>query len=301
MAAARSGLCVRILRRLSLVVSNALHLVVSNVLQILFHSTTRRTRLLDAAESARLHLLQVQIGTHFLGNTLANASALLDHDVAKARLLLAELTNYLEGILLYTRHDEVTLADEIDTVESYLEIQRIRLGGRLHWSLDIPPALLWQPIMPLLLLPLVENAVTHGIGRQTGPGGIHLRAWSFQAPDTRRPFFRLRRASPPAGVWSVEVTETGNDDRCMPPPPSPPPGPSAAVHPGHGIAIGNIRERLRIRHGTTARLDLEKDPDSGRVSSRLTLPLVTIDAPEDLPPPRRSARADCPFKQAPPP
>lgn len=231
---------------------------------------TRRIRRQEVAEIARLRLLHLQIGSHFLSNVLANVLALLDRDLVKARLLLLELDTYLEGILNYTRHDEVTFADEMDIIESYLEIQRIRLGYRLHWIVDIPSALRWQPVMPLFLLPLVENAVTHGIERQLGRGCIYLRAWTHHAPVSPMGRF-FRQTSSPDAVWSVEVSEHG-DERGggfeNPVSNSSPPF-------GHGIAVENIRERLRIRYGNDRRMDFDKKPD-GRVAARITLPLVAV-------------------------
>ncbi|EIP96435.1 Histidine kinase [Opitutaceae bacterium TAV1] len=211
------------------------------------------------AEVARIRLLQAQIGPHFLSNTLANVAALLEHSPSAARDLMRELIDYLEGVLVHTRQEEVTLADELDTVESFLEIQRIRMGAeRLRMEVDVPVWLRWQPVMPLLLLPLVENAVRHGVERRRGAGVVRLRADAVEE----------------AGRWWVEVVDEVDGAATT----VPEAGVNAAAEEGcpggHGMALGNIRERLRMRYGSAAALELRNR--NGQMAARLTLPLCRM-------------------------
>ncbi|MDR1282541.1 MAG: histidine kinase [Opitutaceae bacterium] len=203
-----------------------------------------------AAEMARIRLLQAQIGPHFLSNTLANVAALLEHSPSAARDLMRELIDYLEGVLVHTRQEEVTLADELDTVESFLEIQRIRMGAeRVRVEVNIPARLRWQPVMPLVLLPLVENAVRHGVERRRGASVVRLQA--DEDAQTGRWWIEVEDA--PDGTREAErKTEAANVGR------------------GHGIALDNIRERLRMRYGKGATLELRHL--EGRMVARLTLP-----------------------------
>ncbi len=125
---------------------------------------------------ASLKLLQAQIEPHFLFNTLANVASLIDGDPALAKRLLERLNDWLRIALARARSDSATLGDELDLLENYLQIMKIRFGERLVWRIDAPDDARRCAFPPMLLQPLVENAVRHGIEPKVGGGGIAIRA-----------------------------------------------------------------------------------------------------------------------------
>lgn len=123
---------------------------------------------------AHLKLLQAQIEPHFLFNTLANVSSLIDSDPALAKRLLERLNDWLRVALARTRSAQASLGDELDMLEDYLQIMKIRLGERLDWHIAVPDSARHLPFPPMLLQPLVENAVRHGIEPKLGGGTIGI-------------------------------------------------------------------------------------------------------------------------------
>jgi two-component system sensor histidine kinase AlgZ len=168
-----------------------------------------------AATAARLSELQARIRPHFLFNTLNSAIALVRAEPAKAEALLEDLSDLFRHALV-DQGESVTLAEEIKLAERYLAIEQVRFGDRLRveWSLD--PAAGEARLPPLLLQPLVENAVKHGV--EPSPDGAQIKV-STQ-----------RRGA--AAV--IKVTNTV-------------PGAVRASH-GHGIALDNVRDRLQLLH-----------------------------------------------------
>jgi signal transduction histidine kinase len=192
-----------------------------------------RTRQVEAekrATEAQLRLLQAQIEPHFLFNTLANVHALIDQEPAKARGMLGAFTDYLRASLGTLRRDAVPLAEELALAEAYLRVQQARMEDRLRWHIDADDAARQASLPPLLLQPLVENAVLHGVEPQLDGGTVTVRA-------------RLQR-----GRLVLQVQDDG-------------PGPGAPQRragggTGNGIALANVRERLLQRHGDAAGLTL---------------------------------------------
>jgi LytS/YehU family sensor histidine kinase len=125
---------------------------------------------------AHLKLLQAQIEPHFLFNVLANVSSLIDSDPRLAKRLLERLNDWLRVALARTRSDRTTLGDELEMVENYLQIMKIRFGERLRWSIDVPEESRRLAFPPMLLQPLVENAIRHGIEPKLGGGEIGIRS-----------------------------------------------------------------------------------------------------------------------------
>ena len=125
---------------------------------------------------AHLKLLQAQIEPHFLFNTLANVSSLIDSDPAVAERLLERLNDWLRVALARARSDRATLGDELDMLENYLQILKIRFGERLCWRIEAPEDARRAAFPPMLLQPLVENAVRHGIEPKIGGGEVGIRA-----------------------------------------------------------------------------------------------------------------------------
>jgi len=195
------------------------------------------------AATAHLKLLQAQIEPHFLFNTLANLHSLIGTNDALARTLLERLNEYLRTSLDHSRAGSGTLADECRLLAAYLDIQSLRMGGRLNWNIDVPPALLEQPFPPMLLQPLVENAIRHGIEPRVGSGKVMLAA-SIEKQ-------RLR--------LTVSDDGRGFDSSA----------------PGSGVGLANIRERLAAIYGAVAELILRENHPTG-VIAELWIPL---DAP----------------------
>ncbi len=207
--------------------------------------TERRVaaELRQSETAARLALLQAQIEPHFLFNTLANVQSLVDRDPARAASMLDNLNRYLRASLGRTRTATTTLAEEVELVEALLRIASIRLGGRLRYAIDIPEAMRALAFAPLLLQPLVENALRHGIEPALDGGAIRIAA--------RRSGNRLE----------LGVTDTGVGF-----------DPAAVLH--RGVGLANVRARLNALYGDDARLTVSGNTVDGRgVIATLQLPL----------------------------
>jgi signal transduction histidine kinase len=136
----------------------------------------RAAEALQAETAARLALLQAQIEPHFLFNTLANIHSLIAEDPDTASLILEELNAYLRTSLRRTRQPTATLGEEVELIERLLAIAGARLGRRLEYRVSVPEELRSLDLPPLLLQPLVENAVRHGIEPAVQGGTIHVDA-----------------------------------------------------------------------------------------------------------------------------
>ena len=125
---------------------------------------------------AQLKMLQKQIEPHFLHNTLANAGSLISSDPVLAKRLLERLKDWQSVALAPARSDSTTLDDEMNMLENYLQILKLRFGDRLHWRIDAPEDAHVSPFPPLLLQPLFENAVRQGAELNRDGGGVVIRA-----------------------------------------------------------------------------------------------------------------------------
>ncbi len=206
----------------------------------------REEQLKRQAQEAQLRLLQAQIEPHFLFNTLANVQSLMDHDPPKAKQMLASFTDYLRASLGTLRQDQGKVADELDLAQSYLRLLQGRMEERLRFEIDADAAARAQPLPPLLLQPLVENAVVHGLEPSIDGGTVRISA--------RVQGRRL-------------VLEVQDDGRGLDAPPRP------GARRGHGLALGNIRERLQARYGPDATLDVQAAHPG--TLARISLPLST--------------------------
>jgi hypothetical protein len=220
-----------------------LSLVISFLLHHWFASKARQADAERRAVEAQLRLLQAQIEPHFLFNTLANVQSLMDHDLPKARQLLGSFTDYLRASLGTLRSDESTVAHELALARSYLELLQIRMEDRLRFSITDDEAARAQPLPPLLLQPLVENAVVHGLEPSIEGGSVQV--------DARISGRQL-------------VLEVRDDGRGVDAPPR-------AGTRGHGLALANIRQRLQTRYGSAATLEVL--PAHPGTLARITLPL----------------------------
>ena len=199
------------------------------------------------AQEAQLRLLQAQIEPHFLFNTLANVHGLMDHDLPKAKQMLASFTDYLRVSLGSMRSESSTVAQELDLAQSYLQLLQGRMEDRLRFEISADEPARHHPLPPLLLQPLVENAVMHGLEPSIDGGTVWVRA-QLQGATLR--------------------LEVQDDGRGLGAPPRP------GARRGNGLALSNIRERLKARYGPEAQLEVLPAPGGQRGTlSRITIPL----------------------------
>jgi hypothetical protein len=220
------------------------------------------TRLQGQLADARLSALRMQLNPHFLFNTLHAVSALVERDPPGVRRIVARLSTLLRRALDETTPQEVPLRDELDFLRGYFDIQRVRFQDRLDIVEDVPPEALDALVPHLILQPLAENAVEHGVSRlETERGRIDIAA--------RREAGRLVVAIRDNGPGlDAGAERDGGPDRS-----------------GQAVGLKNVRARLDALYGDAARLDLA--PAEGRgTEATVTLPYHTA---ADL---RTTARSD---------
>jgi two-component system, LytTR family, sensor kinase len=213
-----------------------------------YHERTVHTLELEKhLTEARLQSLLRQLKPHFLFNTLNSIASLMHSDVEAADRMLVRLSELLRLAMNHHGQALTPLGDEIAFIEKYLEIERIRFRDRLSVSYHIDPASLKDEVPSLILQPLVENAIRHGLEPHARPGRIEVAA-------QREP-----------GALVLTVRDNG-----------------AGVPPGgftrEGIGLGNTRARLRELYGDRHTFDLVNAAEGG-LEARITLP---IQVPGDL-------------------
>lgn len=194
---------------------------------------------------ARLDALRMQINPHFLFNTLHAISALVERDPSGVRRMIARLSELLRHTIDSHGTDEVTVRAELDFLRRYLEIMEIRFQGTLRVDTAIEPDVLEALVPNLILQPIVENALEHGVTRADGPGHLDIAA--------RRRGDQL----------ILTVRDNG-------------PGLAEAKTPNesHGVGLRNTRARLQQLYGDAASLKLSSAP-AGGVIAEIALPLHT--------------------------
>jgi two-component sensor histidine kinase len=188
---------------------------------------------------AQLRMLQAQIEPHFLFNTLANVVSLIETSPGKASAMLENFIAYLRATLLASRATEGTVGQEAGLLRNYLELLKIRMGDRLTYTIDVQPQLLAQSMAPMLLQPIVENAIKHGLEPKIEGGEIRVQI--EQHGD------RLH----------ARVSDNGLGFR---------PGANA------GVGLQNLRERLAVLYDGQAKLMIEELTPGTRVV--IDLPLM---------------------------
>jgi len=192
------------------------------------------------AAQAKLKLLETQLEPHMLFNTLANLRVLVDSDPARALVMLDHLIAYLRATLSASRASTHTLQTEFDRLRDYLELMAVRMGPRLSFKLQLPAALATLEIPTLLLQPLVENAIGHGLEPKVEGGNVTVQA--------------IREGA----VLKLEVRDTGM-------------GLAAKALNSDGFGLAQVRERLQTAYGSQARLTVLPGPGCG-VGVRIELP-----------------------------
>ena len=198
----------------------------------------------QAAEN-QLRLLASQLEPHMLFNTLANLRVLIGLDPARAQAMLDQLIAFLRATLTASRGDAHSLQDEFARLADYLALMQVRMGTRLRPVFDLPPALAALSIPPLLLQPLVENAIKHGLEPAIDGGELRISA---------------RRE---AGQLVLEVADSGVGLAA---------GTANTAADGTHFGLHQIRERLATRYSAAARLDLRARPGGGCIAT-IHLPL----------------------------
>lgn len=196
-----------------------------------------------AQSEARYASLQSRIHPHFLFNALNSLAALIRTKPEAAETMVEDLADLLR-VSLANHYTLVTLQEELSIVDVYLRIERQRLGERLITEIDIPDDLMKLPMPRLILQPLVENAVFHGVARLSGPGTLGIRGWHEP------------------GAFCIEVT-------------NPLPANGEPSRSGSGVAITNIRQRLHLLYQEKAIITLGSDAalSPRRFRARLRIPL----------------------------
>jgi two-component system LytT family sensor kinase len=183
---------------------------------------------------ARLQALTSQINPHFLFNTLNSVSSLIRTDPTQARVMVVKLSNILRRLL--RKHDHFSaLRDELTFIEDYLSIELVRFGDKLHFEKEIDPDTLDMLVPSMLLQPLVENCIKHGLGQKVEGGTIRLR--------TRRVESRL--------MLTVEDNGIGIPEARL------------ATLMEQGIGVSNVSERLKVLFGTDYRMWIDSAPGRG--------------------------------------
>jgi len=200
----------------------------------LHRAESERHQLEKNVLEARLQLMQAQVEPHFLFNTLANVQHLVETNPGEASRMLDSLIQYLRAALPQMRESNTNLGRELDMARAFLEINRVRMGSRLDFAIEVPEPLKSRPFPPMMLISLVENAVKHGVDPCCESGSITIRASEADG--------RLR----------VSVADTGE-----------------GIKPkkGGGVGLANIRERLKALYGGAAKLVIEENAPHGVTAS----------------------------------
>ncbi len=206
----------------------------------------RRRRELDhSLAEMQLRMLQAQIEPHFLFNTLAHLSVLIRTDPPRAEMLLSHLTALLRAVLTRSRVGWSDLGAELELVGDYLSIVSIRLGARLKWKIDAPESVARLKFPGLLLQPLVENAIKHGIEPKREGGEINIVVVRNEDNLIVQVIDSGKGLDAPAGEGAGEKA---------------------------GIGLANVRKRLELLYGTKGRLRVMPNAQSG-VTTELEIPL----------------------------
>ncbi len=207
-----------------------------------------RTLQLEAQLSyAQLQALKMQLHPHFLFNTLHSISALLHKDVEAARKMISRLGDFLRLTLENSGSQEVTLRQEMEFLTCYLEIERIRFQNRLVTRIELDPKILEAKVPNLILQPIVENAIRHGIAPRSTPGIIEIDAKHLDR------------------VLRIQVRDNG---------PGIPEHRTSGNLFEKGLGLSNTETRLERLYGTDHLFDLRNSPEGGLIVT-LEIPFHT--------------------------
>lgn len=222
------------LYRSNLVLALLFGSIISYIFISLQKISDERIKRLEVEKNAvmtEIKLLQSQMEPHFLFNTLSNILGLIDPDPEKAKRMLEAFTLFLRASLVIARSESVSLSQEMDVVKNYLEVFSVRMGSRLRYTIDIPNDLRIVRVPPLLVQPLVENAIKHGL--EPSVNGGELLISSARQGNTVR----------------ITVADSGMGIN--------------ELSPGNGIGLANIKKRLDLVYNGRASLAFEENKPTG--------------------------------------
>ena len=202
-----------------------------------------------STREAELRALRAQIDPHFLFNSLNSISALVTADPRGARAMCERLADFLRRTLRLGAQKTIPLAQEVALAEAYLAVEQKRFGDRLRIEIDVDPGCEQMEVPPLVLQPLVENAVRHGIAHLLDGGVVQIRA-------TRK-----------AGWLRITIINPCDRDR---------------TRSGEGVGLANVRGRLEATHGGDSRLRVEESDEWFRVELQLPEIRSETDTSENL-------------------
>lgn len=216
---------------------------------VMYHQRYRQreveaARLESKLAQAQLQALKMQLHPHFLFNTLHSISALMYRDVHRADRMVGHLGDLLRMTIESEAEQEVPLCEEIALLEKYLQIEQIRFEDRLTVRIDVEPDVETALVPNLVMQPLVENALKHGVGARPAPGCVEVRAWR----EGERLCLRVRDDGPGLAA--------------------------GAARNGLGVGLANTRARLDRLYGPHAELRLRPGTPEGLVVD-LSLPFHT--------------------------
>lgn len=229
-----------------------------------FARDLREREIMQLATEAELLALRAQLNPHFLFNALTTIGWLVRTAPDRAVGTLYRLTELLRAVLRRSARGFVALAEELEIVEAYLAIEHERFEERLLVSLDVPPALHDVRIPPLLLQPLVENAIKHGISPRRRGGTVRIEA-------------ALEHHAAAASILRLAVIDDGVGI-----------SPSADGGWRPGVGLANIEQRLAHYYGAVASVRLYSDPERGTVAE-VRVPVTDAELPEAVQPAGASA------------
>jgi LytS/YehU family sensor histidine kinase len=209
-----------------------------------FAATLREQQISRLATEAELRALRAQLNPHFLFNALTTIGYLIQTAPTRAHATLLRLTSLLRGVLRRTTSEFASLGEEVELVQAYLEIEEARFEERLRVRIDVPSELRPLRVPSLLLQPIVENAVKHGIAPLAAGGDVEIVARLAPAPDAPDPAR--------TGTLHLVVRDTGIGT-----------SPAAATAPRQGLGIASVERRLRTHYGERARLTIAGVPEAG--------------------------------------
>ena len=201
------------------------------------------------AREAEMGFLRRQLDPHFLFNSLNSVAALIGSDATAARRMCLLMADFFRKSLKFSAQQTIALADELTLVETFLAIEEVRFGDRLRRCVEVSEEAMGMQIPALLLQPLVENAVHHGIAHLIDGGEIKVSA-------------KVR-----GNLLDLIVENSCDADR-----------PTSR---STGLGLANVRGRVESMYGTRARMDVENEPERFRVL--LALPAASMEAPRARP------------------
>lgn len=204
----------------------------------------RALELRALAREAEMSFLRRQLDPHFLFNSLNSVAALIGSDATAARRMCLLMADFFRNSLKFSAQQTIALSDELKLIETFLAIEQVRFGDRLRCSVEVTEAAARMQLPALLLQPLVENAVHHGIAHLVDGGEIRISA-------------KVR-----GNLLDVVVENSCDPDR-----------PASR---GTGLGLANVRGRVESMYGTRARMDVDSTPQTFRVL--LALPAAAVEA-----------------------